>query len=34
MKKIIKILRYDPENDKKPHFRSYEVNLDESTAVL
>lgn len=34
MKKIIKISRFDPEVDKNPYFKEYEVDLDGGTSVL
>lgn len=34
MKSLIKILRYDPEVDKKPHWAEYEVEVEPTDRVL
>jgi succinate dehydrogenase / fumarate reductase iron-sulfur subunit len=30
----VKILRYNPEEDKKPHWKSYEVEIEEGVTIL
>ncbi|MFC1862516.1 succinate dehydrogenase/fumarate reductase iron-sulfur subunit [Thermodesulfobacteriota bacterium] len=34
MKKLIKILRFDPENDKEPYFREYELEPEPTDRIL